>query len=59
MSRGGVYNKIYTEEKWEKVNPENKAIVDDFLTEYRQQKKSNGTINAYFQDLRIVLINIM
>lgn len=59
MSRGGVYNKIYTEEKWEKVNPENKAIVDDFLTEYRQQKKSKGTINAYFQDLRIVLIKIM
>lgn len=59
MSRGGVYNKIYTEEKWEKVNPENKAIVEDFLTEYKQQKKSKGTINAYFQDLRIVLIKIM
>lgn len=35
----GVYNRIYTEEKWEQVNQENKNIMDDFLTEYRQQKK--------------------
>ena len=60
MSRGtGIYTKIYTEEKWNMVNPENKAILEDFLTECRQQKKSKGTINGYFQDLRIVLIKIM
>lgn len=55
----GVYNRIFTEEKWERVNPENKAILDDFLTEYKQQKKSPGTIDGYYQDLRIVLIKIM
>ena len=55
----GVYNNVYTPEKWEQVNPENKEILDDFLTEYRQQKKSPTTINGYFQDLRIVLIKIM
>lgn len=60
MSRGtGIYTQIYTEEKWNMVNPENKAILEDFLTECRQQKKSKGTINGYFQDLRIVLIKIM
>lgn len=60
MARGrGVYNKVYTKEKWEAVNPENKAIMDDFLLEYKQQKKSEGTIAAYFQDLRIIMIKIM
>ncbi len=32
----GVYNRIYSEEKWRQVNSENKAIMDDFLTELRQ-----------------------
>ena len=31
MARGKVYNKIYTKELWEKVNKENKAIMNDFL----------------------------
>ena len=55
----GVYNRIYTDEKWEKVNPENKAIMDDFLLEYKQQKKSETTLNAYWNDLRLVLVKIM
>lgn len=60
MPRGtGVYNRIYTEEKWSKVSKENKLILEDFLTECRQQKKAQGTINGYYQDLRIVLIKIM
>lgn len=60
MDRGrGVYNRIFTEEKWQMVNPVNKAIMDDFLTELRQQKKSLNTINAYRQDLRIIFIKIL
>lgn len=55
----GVYNRTYTPELWEKVNPENKAILNDFLSEYRQRKKSKGTIDGYFQDLRIILIHIL
>lgn len=55
----GVYNRIYSPEKWDKVNPENKNIMDDFLTEYRQQKKSETTLKAYWNDLRLVLIKIM
>lgn len=59
MSRiNGTYNKIYTPEKWEQVNKVNKDIVEDFLLEYKQQKKSQTTIDAYFQDLRIILIKI-
>ena len=49
----GTYNKIYTPEKWALVNPENKAVIDDFLTEYKQQKKSQNTIDAYFNDMKM------
>jgi len=55
----GVYNRIYTKEKWAKVNPANKAIMDDYLTECRQQKKAVTTILQYTNDIRIVLIKIM
>ena len=55
----GVYNKIYTPELWEQVNPENKEILDDWLQEYRQQKKAKSTIDAYFQNARFILIYIL
>lgn len=55
----GIYNRIYTPEKWEQVNKENKAIIADFLAECRQQKKAKGTVDGYFQDLRIVMIYIL
>lgn len=59
MKRGRVYNRIYTPELWEQVNKENKMILEDFMAEYRQRKKSKGTIDGYFQDLRIVFIYIL
>lgn len=57
--RGRVYNRTYTPEKWELVSKENKNILNDFLAEYRQRKKAKGTIDGYFQDLRILFIYIM
>ena len=59
MNRGKVYNRTYTPEKWELVNKENKDIIEDFLTEYKQQKKSENTIKQYFNDLRLIAIKIM
>lgn len=59
MARGRVYNNFYTPELWEQVNKENKRILDDFLSEYRQRKKSKGTISGYQNDLRIILIYIL
>lgn len=59
MKRGRVYNRIYTPELWEQVNKQNKDILNDFMAEYRQRKKSKGTIDGYFQDLRIVFIYIL
>ena len=43
-SRGRIYHNFYTEELWAKVNRENKRIMNDFLQEYKQRKKSKGTI---------------
>lgn len=59
VARGRVYNKFFTEELWAQVNKENKAILSDFLAEYRQRKKSPGTIKDYYQNLRIVFIYIL
>ena len=60
MARGtGKYNKTFSPEKWDQVNPENKQILDDFLLEYRAQKKSPRTIEGYRQDLRIILVHIL
>ena len=59
LARSQVYNRFYTEEKWEQVNPENKEILQDFLEEYKQQKKSKGTIYGYEQDIRIIFIYIL
>lgn len=53
-----VYNKIYTKEKWEKVNKYNKELMEDYLIELKSQKKKEGTIKQYKNDLRIMFIYI-
>lgn len=59
LARGRVYNNFYTPELWEQVNKENKHILDDFLSEYKQRKMSKGTISGYYNDLRIILIYVL
>lgn len=54
-----VYNRIYSKQKWEKVNRYNKELMEDFLLELKAQKKSQGTINQYRNDLRIMFIYIL
>lgn len=58
-NRGRVYNRTFTPEKWDMVSKENKEILRDFIEELRQKKKSKGTIDGYYQDIRILLIYIM
>ena len=58
-NRGNTYNRVYSDDLWAEVNPVNKAIMDDFLTEYRQRKKSANTVQAYYNDLRMVLTLIL
>lgn len=57
--RGRVYNRIFSEEEWAKVNEENKYMIEDFLEEYRQRKIKESTIKQYYNDLRIVMIYIL
>jgi len=57
-TRGRVYNPIYSKEEWTVINPKNKEVMNDFLEEYKQRKKKKTTIDAYFQDLRIIMIYI-
>lgn len=59
MPRGRIYNRFFTEELWDQVNSANKRILNDFLSEYKQRKKSKGTIDGYFNDMRIILIYIL
>lgn len=58
MEKIHVYNRIYTEEEWNKINPENKSIMEDFLDEYKQRKMKKTTLSQYANDIRIVMIFI-
>ena len=59
MPRGMVYNRIFNEEDWKLVNKENINIMEDFLEEYKQQKKKPSTIAQYHNDIRIILIYVL
>ena len=54
-----VYNRIFTEKKWQEVNKYNKNLMEDFLLELKSQKKKKGTIDQYKNDLRILFIYIL
>lgn len=54
-----VYNRIFTEKKWQEVNKYNKNLMEDFLLELKSQKKKKGTIDQYRNDLRILFIYIL
>ena len=56
--RGQVYNRIFNKEEWEKVNEENKLMIEDFLEEYRSRKIKESTLVQYKNDLRLVMIYI-
>ena len=56
--RGQVYNKIFNKDEWEKVNEENKLMIEDFLEEYRSRKIKDSTLKQYKNDLRLVMIYI-
>lgn len=59
MSEGKIYNRIFTNEKWEKVNKYNKDLMNDFLLELKSQKKKDGTLKQYKNDLRILFIYVL
>lgn len=58
MSNRNVYNSFFDAETWKLVNKENVELMEDFLLELKQNKKSIGTINQYKGDIRIAFLYI-
>lgn len=54
-----VYNQIYTKEKFSQVYPENRRILEDFVMELKQTKKSEDTIKQYINDIRMAYIYML
>jgi len=50
--RDNIYNSFYNAEIYEKVNTDNKLLLDDYLLELKQNKKSAGTLNQYRSDIK-------
>lgn len=48
-----VYNRLVDKDIYEKVNRENKDMMEDFLLELKAQKRSEGTCKQYKNDLKI------
>jgi integrase len=59
MARSTVYNRIFNEADWEKVNPQNKKLFKEWKTYLMSTDKSKGTIDQYYNDLRILAIFLM
>ena len=59
LGRKTVYNKIFNEDDWAKVNPQNKDLFNQWKTYLMSTDKSKGTINQYYNDLRILAIFLM
>ena len=53
MGRGTVYNQITSPEKIDKVNKENKMLMDDFLDYLESVGRASTTIKNYKADLQI------
>ena len=54
MDRGRVYNRIVDVDEWKLINPLNKEIMEDYKSELKQNQKSKGTIDQYYNDWKIV-----
>ncbi|MDD4780934.1 MAG: site-specific integrase [Tissierellia bacterium] len=56
MARSTVYNDIVTDELYEKVNENNKELLDDFIEYLQSTGKSELTITGYTSDIKIYFI---
>lgn len=56
MARKTTQNSYYSPEAWEKVNPFNKKLYDDFFKYCRSTDKSPDTIDSYQSNLHIFFI---
>ena len=58
MARTNVYNNFVDKETYDKVNLDNKLLLEDYLLELKQNKKSEGTISQYRNDFKIMFTYI-
>ena len=56
MGRKTQQNKINSPELWDQVNPENKRLLDDFLSYLRSIQRSETTIAGYKNDAEIAFV---
>jgi integrase len=56
MGRPTKQNKITSPELLDKINPENKRLLDDFLTYLKSIQRSDTTILSYKNDLEIFFV---
>lgn len=54
-----TYNRIYSKEKWDKVNKFNKDLLSDYCLQIKAEGKSESSQKQYFNDARIIMIYIM
>ena len=47
-----VYNKMFSQDLWDQVNPQNKELLEDFLMDLKAKKRSPQTIKLYTSDIR-------
>ena len=59
MKKPKIYNNFYDDEIWKIVNQDNKDLLEDFLLELKQNKKSPGTITQYRADIKGILCFIV
>lgn len=54
-----VYNRVFTNEKWEKVNSYNKNLLNDYMMQIKSEGKSESSQKQYYNDARILMIYIL
>ena len=54
-----VYNRVFTEEKWNNVNKYNKELLSDYMLQIKAEGKALSSQKQYYNDARIILIYIM
>jgi integrase/recombinase XerD len=55
MTRDNIYNNFFDEEIWRLVLQENKDLLEDYILELKQNKKSPQTVYQYSVDLKGML----
>ncbi len=53
-----AWTKVYTEEKWQRANKENKELLKDYLVELKAQRLKDSTLKQYGDDGRMILCYI-